>query len=171
MATTDPPPRRRTRNPLLRALGLVFRIVAGAVIVLDELVRPLYRPLLRWIAGLRLMQALERHVSTLSPYVVLVLIGVPYLVVEPLKFLALLKIADGHVKTGTIAFLLAHLVSFVLIERIFTAGRAQLMTLRPVAWMVTTAASVRDAIAAFVHLERLKARLRALVRWARMQMR
>lgn len=171
MPATDPSPRRPGRTPLIRGLVVLFRIVAGAVIVLDELVRPLYRPLLRWIAGLRLMQALERWVSDLSPYVVLVLIGVPYLVVEPLKFLALLKIADGHVKTGTVAFLLAHLISFVLIERIFSAGRAQLMTLRPVAWMVTTAASVRDAIAAFVHLERIKARMRALVRWVRMQLR
>ncbi|MEP9348393.1 hypothetical protein [Xanthobacter sp. KR7-225] len=171
MPALPSPPRRAARSPILAALVFLIRVVCGAAIVLDELVRPLYRPLVRWIAALGLMRALERWVSGLSPYLVLLLIGVPYAVVEPLKFLALLKIADGHVKTGGAAFLLAHLVSFVLIERIFTAGRAQLMTLRPVAWLVNTAASVRDAITDFIRLDRIKARLRALARWARMKLR
>ncbi|MFG1330952.1 hypothetical protein V5F41_06815 [Xanthobacter autotrophicus] len=171
MSQIVPPPRRASRNPLPAALRTAFRIVCGAVILLDELVRPLYRPLIRRIAELRLMRAFEGWIARRSPYLVLVLIGVPYIVVEPLKFLALIGIANGHAKVGAVAFLLANLVSFVLIERIFTAGKAQLMTLRPMAWLITTAGAVRASVVSWLHLAELKARLRVLARWARLHWR
>ena len=120
MADSSVPPRPpRPRNPLRVALRFAFRVVVGIVILLDELVRPLYRPLLDWLAALKLVQRFEAWVGGLPAYAVLVLIAVPYGVVEPVKFLALIHIANGHVRTGTFLFLLAHLVSFVLIERIF----------------------------------------------------
>lgn len=171
MPEIAPPTRRPARNPVVAALRLAFRLVCGVVILLDELVRPLYRPLLRRIAALRLMQMFEAWVGRRSPYAVLVLIGAPYVIVEPLKFLALIRIADGHVKTGTLAFLFAHLVSFVLIERVFSAGRAQLMTLRPMAWLIVTAGAVRASIVGWLRLAELKARLRVLMRWARLRLR
>lgn len=171
MSQIAPPTRRISRNPVVAALRFAFRVVCGVVILLDELVRPLYRPLIRRIAELRLMQAFEGWVARRSPYAVLVLIGVPYIVVEPLKFLALIGIANGHGKTGVFAFLLAHLVSFVLIERIFTAGKAQLMTLRPMAWVIATAGAVRASVVSWLRLAELKARLRVLARWARLHLR
>ncbi|MFG1349947.1 hypothetical protein [Xanthobacter autotrophicus] len=171
MPQIAPPSRRLSRNPVTATLRTVFRVVCGVVIVLDELVRPLYRPLIRRIAALHLMQAFEAWIGRRSPYAVLVLIGVPYVVVEPLKFLALIGIANGHGRMGTLVFLLANLVSFVLIERIFTAGRGQLMTLRPMAWLIETAGAVRASVVGWLRLAELKARLRVLARWARLHLR
>ncbi|QRG05578.1 hypothetical protein EZH22_21305 [Xanthobacter dioxanivorans] len=171
MADPSSPSRRRPANPFLAGVRLAFRIVCGIVILLDELVRPLYRPLLRWLAGLELMQALERQVSRLSPYLILILIAVPYLIIEPLKFVALLWIADGHVRTGTALFLIAYLVSFVLIERIYSAGREKLMTLPWMAWLIETIGAVRRSIVSWLRLAELKLKARALWRWMRLQMR
>ncbi|MDI4657625.1 hypothetical protein [Xanthobacter autotrophicus] len=171
MPQIAPPSRRISRNPVIAVLRTGFRVVCGVVILLDELVRPLYRPLIRRIAALRLMQAFEGWIARRSPYAVLVLIGVPYVVVEPLKFLALIGIANGHGTMGTLVFLLANLVSFVLIERIFTAGRTQLMTLRPMAWLIETAGAVRASVVGWLRLAELKARLRVLARWARLHLR
>lgn len=167
----SPVSRRPARNPLITVLRLAFRLVCAVVIVLDELVRPLYRPLLDRLAALKLVQAFERWVGGLPAYAVLVLIAVPYGVVEPLKFLALLHIANGHVRMGTFLFLLAHLVSFVLIERVFTAGKAKLMTVRWMAYVIETAASVHRAVAEWLNLSALKLRARALWRWARLRLR
>lgn len=169
MAQPIVPPRRR--NPFLEVLRLAFRLLCAVVILLDELVRPLYRPLLDRIAALKLMQAFEQWVGSLPAYAVLVLIAVPYGVVEPLKFLALLQMANGHVRTGGFVFLLAHLVSFVLIERIFTAGKAKLMTVRWMAYVIETAASVRRSVVEWLKLSELKRRARALWRWARLRLR
>lgn len=171
MADPLPQPRRRARNRLLAALRLAFRFLCAVVILLDELVRPLYRPLLDRLAALRLMQAFELWVGGLPAYAILVLIAVPYALVEPVKFLALLHIANGHVRTGTFLFLFSHLVSFVLIERIFTAGKAKLMTVRWMAWVIETADSVRRTVVEWLKLAELKRRVRALWRWARLRLR
>lgn len=171
MADPITQPRRRARNPVLAALRLAFRLVCGIIILLDELVRPLYRPLLDRLAALKLMQAFERWVGSLPPYAILVLIAVPYGVVEPVKFLALIHMANGHVRTGTALFLFAHLVSFVLIERIFTAGKAQLMTVRWMAWGIETAASVHRSVVEWLKLAELKRKARAIWRWVRMRVR
>lgn len=48
-----------------------------------------YRPLLDWLAALKLVQRFEAWVGGLPAYAV-VLIAVPYGVVEPVKFLALI---------------------------------------------------------------------------------
>lgn len=166
-----PLPRRRPRNPVVAVLRLIFRLVVGAVILLDELVRPLYRPLLDQLAALKLMQTFERWVGSLPAYAVVVLIAVPYGVVEPVKFLALLHIANGHARSGTALFLLAHLVSFVLIERIFIAGKAKLMTVWWMAYVIETAASVHRSVVEWLKLAELKRRARALWRWARLRLR
>ncbi|MBB3771709.1 hypothetical protein FHS55_002318 [Angulomicrobium tetraedrale] len=167
---TAPPPARR-RSLLLAALSCVFRLVATLVILLDELVRPIYRPLIRRLAALALMQAFERWIAARGPLTVLALLLVPYATVEPLKFVALLWIAKGTVRSGTVLLILAHLVSFVLIERIFTAGKPKLMTIGWMAWIITSASAIRDRIVARLRLDTLKRRARALFRRLRASLR
>ncbi|MDF2617662.1 MAG: hypothetical protein K0S00_321 [Xanthobacteraceae bacterium] len=173
--TVGPSAGSRRRYPLLRALGTafawVFRLLCAVIILLDELVRPIYRPLIARLAALGLMQAFERWIGRLPALAVLILLLVPYAIVEPLKFVGLVWAADGWPKRGTLLFLLAHLVSFVLIERIFTAGRPQLMTIRWMAWVIDTANAVRGRIVVALQLEALKRRLRRLIRRLRAQLR
>lgn len=169
--TAGTPPPRPAHNPVFAALRIAFRVAVGIIIVVDELVRPLYTPLVRWVAALALVRRFEQWVSGLPPLAILALIGVPYAVVEPVKFLAMLHIANGHVRTGTVVLLLAHLVSFVVIERVYAAGRSQLMTLPAAAFVITTAAAVRDRLAAWLRLSEIKARVRVIWRWLRRHLR
>lgn len=164
-------PRRGPAKVLLAGLGLIFRLACALVIVLDELVRPLYRPLIDRLAALAPMRALERWIAARAPLVVLTLLLIPYAIVEPLKFIGLLWIADGHVRTGGMVFVLAHLVSFILIERIFTAGKPQLMTIGWMRWVIETASAVRDAVVARLRLDVFKRRLRAFFRYLRAALR
>ncbi|ADH91029.1 hypothetical protein Snov_3759 [Ancylobacter novellus DSM 506] len=175
----DPLPARspgpRRRYPFFRtlgtALGWIFRLVAALVIILDELVRPIYRPLLARLAALGIMQAFERWIGKLPALAVLILLLVPYAIVEPLKFLGLVWAADGWPKRGTALFLIAHLVSFVLIERVFTAGRPQLMTIRWMAWVIDTANAVRRRIVVALRLEAAKRWIRRAFRRLRAELR
>lgn len=170
-----PPPGPRRRYPLLRALGTtlgwIFRLVAALVIILDELVRPIYRPLIARLAALGIMQTFERWVGKLPALAVLILLLVPYAIVEPLKFLGLVWAADGWPKRGTALFLIAHLVSFVLIERVFTAGRPQLMTIPWMAWVIDTASAMRRRIVAALRLEAVKRWIRRAIRRLRADLR
>ncbi|MCK0206721.1 hypothetical protein MWN33_01600 [Starkeya koreensis] len=162
------PPRRRL---LLAVPAFLFRLVCALVIILDELVRPIYRPLLARLAALRLMQAFERRVARLHPFAVLALLVIPYALVEPLKFVGLVWIANGWEKRGTLLFLCAYLVSFVVIERIFTAGRSQLMTIGWMAWVIDTGVAVRRRIYDRLHLDAIKRRIARQVRRLRARLR
>ncbi|WP_428032109.1 hypothetical protein [Ancylobacter sp.] len=158
--------RRRSfrERPLRTCLGLLFRLVFTPLILLDELVRPLYRPLIARIAALRIMHAFERWIAARSVWTILVLLFIPYVTIEPLKIVALVWVADGWPRRGTLLLVVAYLVSFVVIERIYSAGRPKLMTLPWMAWVILTLTSVRDRVVAALHLDRLKVRLRRLVR-------
>lgn len=168
------PPSRRAhasagrRVPLhWRVFGFLFRLLCTPLILLDELVRPLYRPLLARLAALRIMHAFERWIAARSVTTILVLLIVPYVTIEPLKIIALVWIADGWAKAGTVLFALAYLVSFVIIERIYSAGRAKLMTVAWMAWVIVTLTALRDRVVVALRLDRLKQALRRSLRGVR----
>jgi len=150
---------------LLRAaLRLILRIVLGAFILLDELVRPIYRPLIAYIAKLRITEALSRWIAARSPWTILVLLVIPYAIVEPLKIVALLWIAHGAVRLGILTTALAHLLSFVVIERIFTAGKPKLMTIPHLARIIDMITALRRAIVGWLRLDVLKREARVVLR-------
>ncbi len=113
---------------LLRVLLLPLKLLVGALVLLDEVARPLYRPLGRWIAGLRLMQRFERFVARQPRFVILLLLAVPFAIAEPVKVLAVFWMAEDGFWSGLLMLCGAYLVSFIVVERVLTAGRAKLMT-------------------------------------------
>ena len=168
---TPPPPERRRRHPAWSVVRWVFRAVCAAVVVLDELMRPLFRPIARWFASLDLIRAMERRVARAAPLTVLAMLAVPLLIVEPLKFLSVFWAAGGHAAEGTTVFVLAYLVSFLVLERIYTAGRPQLMTLPLAARVVVWIEAIRASILALLPIAAIRRRVQVLVRWARRALR
>ncbi len=127
------------RNRLLRLLLVPVDLIVGLVIVLDELARPLYRPLLAWLGSFRVVARVEAAIARLPPYGVLALLAVPFAVAEPMKLVALVLLARGAWFSGIALMALGHLTSFVLVERVYHAGRGQLLTIgwfaRCMAWL------------------------------------
>lgn len=125
---------------ILRAV-LRFFVTIGVVIytVLDELLFPLVRPLLKALGDLRLFQKLAGWIRSLPPYVVLVLLAVPFILIEPAKVFALYWTATGHVVQGALLLLVAQIVSLLTCERIFHVGYEPLMRIswfkRLMAWL------------------------------------
>ena len=134
---------------LLRLLRLPLDILLTLLVLLDEAVRPLYRPLLRWVAGLRLMQGFERWVAGLPRPVIIILLAIPFGIAEPLKFVALYWMAEGHARTGLVTLVLAYLASFILVERIYRAGAAKLMSYAWFAFLMSRLIAIRTALLAW----------------------
>jgi hypothetical protein len=131
---------------LKRLLLLPLQIVVGLIVVIDELARPLYRPLIRRFAELRVVEKMEAVVARLPRFVILVMLLVPLAIAEPLKIYALLEIGERHVIRGLILLAFAYLASFLLIERIYEAGKPKLMTIGWFAWLINLIAWVRAAM-------------------------
>ncbi|KRD96358.1 hypothetical protein ASE63_11050 [Bosea sp. Root381] len=112
----------------------VLRAILTVLIVIDEIARPFYRPLIRRLAALRIVRRIEAAIARLPRLAILVLLAIPFAVAEPLKLLGLVLMAQDRFRTGLVVFAFAHLVSFLLVERIYHAGRHKLLTYRWLAW-------------------------------------
>ena len=103
----DPP----ARSPVYRAARAVGRFLVVIVVVgysiLDTVLFPLFRPLIRWLSGLRLFEAIGALIVRLPPYVVLLILAVPFIVLEPLKVFALYWFALGHLIQGGILLIVS----------------------------------------------------------------
>lgn len=129
---TDPRPPTPPRHPLLRAILRIPVFVAATIyFLIDDVVLALVRPVIAWAAELRLFTRIGAALQRLSPYPTLAVFLVPYIVLEPFKLWALWLMASGRFSSGVIMLTLAHLVSIVLVERLFHATRDKLLT---IAW-------------------------------------
>jgi hypothetical protein len=128
VAKGEPNGAGRLLRRLARAMVAVF--VVGYTL-LDELLFPIFRPLIRWLGQLGIFERIGVLIGQLPPYLVLLLLGVPFVLIEPLKVYALLLIATGQLVTGVMLMLLAQVLSLLILERIYHAGHAPLMR---IAW-------------------------------------
>ena len=71
----------------------------------------------------------RRRIQQISPYLSLMVLLVPLLLVEPLKIAALFVAGKGHWITGTGILVGAYIVSLFFVERLFRVVKRKLLTL------------------------------------------
>jgi hypothetical protein len=136
-------------------------VVAG-YLVLTEVLWPLVRPLAEALSRLHFMRSLRAWLAALGPYPALLLLAVPFLVLEPLKLLAVYWTATGHVVTGTVALLALHGASLLSTERLFAVLKPKLLTIRWFATVWGRIEAVRDAVMRWALTSGVWARLHGL---------
>jgi len=126
-------------------LKYLAEIVVGVYVILDGLIAPLFRPIMRFLSTLELVRRIERWIVSLPPYVILVVLVVPFGIAELTKVYAVFLMGTGHFKTGFTIFVGAYVATVLVCERILHAGKPQLMKIgwfkdRILAWFRATAA-------------------------------
>lgn len=118
------------RPPIIVALRAIGRFIVAVVIiayaVLDAVLFPLFRPLVRYLSAHPVFTTAGAVLLRLPPYVVLLILAVPFVVLEPLKVFALYWFALGHFIQGGVLLVVAHALSILTLERLYQAGRPQL---------------------------------------------
>jgi hypothetical protein len=142
------PARNEIRAPR-RFLLLAAKAIVVVYLILDGIATPVVRPLLRWLARLRFVIRLQDIVATLPPYAILVLLAVPLTIAEPAKIYALVLMGEGHFKTGLATMAIAYLLSLVIVERIYSAGKAKLRTISWFAKLMDWLIGIRDRFLAW----------------------
>ena len=94
------------------------------------------------------LAGLRRRVQKLTPYLSLLLLAVPVLLVEPFKFVAVLVAGKGHWLTATGMILCAYAVSLFFVERLFRAVKPKLLMLNWFAKLWSSYTTLRDKIVA-----------------------
>ena len=147
-------PSEPPRSPALRILRAIGRFVVGIFVVgyaiLDELLFPLFRPLVRWIGHFRVFELIGGVIQRSPPYLVLLYLAVPFVLVEPLKIFAIYWGAVGHPIQGLLTLIFAQVVSIFTLDRIYHVGKGQLLRIgwfaRLMGWLV----ALRDRVFGWV---------------------
>jgi hypothetical protein len=142
-------------SSLRRLLLLPAKAVVVLYVVLDGIVTPMVRPLLGWVARLRFVIRLQDIVAALPAYATLVLLAVPFAFAEPAKIYALYLMAEGQFVTGLVTISMAYLVSLLIVERIYHAGRMKLATIPWFAKLMDWLTGIRDRLLAWARATRI----------------
>lgn len=162
-------------NPLMAALRLVGRATATVIVVIwlafELVLWPLVRPVVDALARLALFEKLGALTGRLPPYGVLVLLAIPFVLVEPLKAVGLVWMATGLFWRGLGLFIFAHLLSLLTLDRIYHAGRTQLLQIGWFARLMGWIVGLRDVAFGWVKATAAwrwaSARIDAARRWVR----
>jgi hypothetical protein len=120
----------KARRTALLALALAF---VAVVWVWDGLIA-LARLVVQRIPWSKVKQAFAVLVDRLPAPLVLLIFLVPFLIVEPLLFVATVAIAMGYVVLGAIAWIVLKLLAISLIPAIFDLTEHRLMTMPWFVW-------------------------------------
>jgi hypothetical protein len=137
-----------------RVLSAGGRGLITIPLLAEALARPAYQPLLRAVSRLTILQRLDRWVAAKPRWLILAVLAVPFLGVEPLKVLGLVWIGEGLILRGLGLLGFAYGTSFVLVERIYRAGRDKLRSYHWLAACIDFAVSIRDAALASLRTTR-----------------
>jgi len=133
---------------------LLLRLAQSVVfiyLVLDAILAPLFQPIARWFAELALIQRAERLIADLSPYAILVLLAIPFVIAEPAKLYALYLIGAGHRVSGIVTLIGAYLISLLVVDRIYQAGAFKLRRIEWFDHLMSWLTHFRDRLVHFVH--------------------
>ena len=119
---------------------------AGVVVyvVLNEIAGFALRPFNRWLNSLAIITRVGAWIDSLPAYVVLVVLAIPFAIAEPAKILALYLMGTGHVVVGLVLIVAAYLVSLLVVERLYHAGRRKLLTIPWFARLMKWLTGMRD---------------------------
>lgn len=158
---------------LLRGLLKPLWVLLALLLLLEEWLWALVKRGLARLARWRFWAWLEARFRALPPWAALLGLGLPWLLLVPLKLVALGLFAKGRVLLGLLAVVLAKLAGTVLVATVFHWTKPQLLTLPGFArlyaavtrWLVLAHAWAR-ALPAYRLLRRWRARVqRAWGRW------
>ena len=124
-------------NSKIRTILLFpLRAIIVFAMVLDGIFRPLSRPVIRALSNLKIIQRLESRIAQLPRLAILLCLAVPFAIAEPMKIIGLVLFAHGAFKSGMVLTIIAHLSTFLIVERIYHAGREKLLTYGWLAWIM-----------------------------------
>jgi hypothetical protein len=124
----------RIRKILRRAGRSILLAIAALYFLIDLIFLSIVRPLRRRWMALKWVKELREWVSRLNRYAALLLLLVPWLILEPIKPIGFLLFAHKHHLAATSLIIVGEIIKLTLFEQLFDMTKPRLMTFRWFAW-------------------------------------
>ena len=148
---------------LKKILTPLVVLAAFLYFLLDLVFGAVLRPLVRWIAELRLFEAARRLIEGLGPYTTLTLFLVPLVVLEPAKIIGVFLMAVGHRVEGLFLIVVGESLKILIVERIFQIGKPKLMQIPAFAWTYNYVSGWLNWLASFPAWQSVRRRFQLMV--------
>jgi hypothetical protein len=116
------------------AARAVLLTVAVLYFLIDLIFLSIVRPLRRRLMALRWVRQLREWISTLNRYAALILLVVPWLILEPIKPLGFILFRHKHHLAATLLIIGGELVKLSVSEQLFDVTKPKLMSFFWFAW-------------------------------------
>ena len=157
-----------THRTILKTIFEPLVVVAAAVyFVIDAVALSILKPLLRKIENLKVFQLIASWVASLGPYPTLVLLVIPFVLLEPIKPFSAYLIASGNFINGMLVLVLGEVLKIIIVERIFYIGRDKLMTINAFAWTYSFISGWLTWIQALPPWQAVKLNFDGFIHWTR----
>lgn len=113
-----------------------------------------------YLALLLRLEIVERWLMQTAPFTALLTIMVPVLIVTPINLAALWLLLHGLLLQGLLLEVFAKLLGTLLVARVFTLTKPQLLTFTAIAWVYNT-------VTAWLRWAHAKIADTAIYRWSR----
>jgi len=124
----------RIRKVIRHAARAIILTVAVLYFLIDLIFLSVVRPLRRRLMALMWVRRLREWVGTLNRYAALLLLLVPWLVLEPIKPIGFILFAHRHHLAATLVIVGGEVVKLTLFEQLFDMTKPKLMSFRWFAW-------------------------------------
>lgn len=112
--------------------------ILAVILIIEEWLWDALSAFGHFLIGLLRLDDFERWLSQVSPNVALVAFMVPVLIVTPINLLALGLLAHGLILQGILLEVVAKLLGTLLVSRVFTLTKNQLLSFRLLAFIYST---------------------------------
>ena len=141
--------------------------VAAVLLMLEEWLWRLGSGFAAGLAAWPPLRALENAVRRLPPYGALLAFGLPGILLQPIKLLALLAMVHGHLASGMAVYVAAKLAGAVVVARIYVLTLPSLLALSWFARWHNRFIMFKDKLITRLRASALYSRLRRAVSAAR----
>jgi hypothetical protein len=122
------------REVLRRSARAILLTIAALYFLIDLIFFAVVRPLRRRIMALKWVRRSREWVGKLNRYAALLLLLVPWLILEPIKPIGFLLFSHKHHLAATLLIVGGEVVKLTLFEQLFDMTRPKLMTFHWFAW-------------------------------------
>ncbi len=144
----------------------VLLVLATLYFLIDLIFLSVLRPLRRRIMALPWIRQLGVRVERLNRYSALLLLLVPWLLLEPIKPLGVLLLVRGHHLGAVLLIGSAEIMKLTLFEQLFAMTKPKLMTFGWFAWCYDKWCAARDRLRSLPVWRMLRGWCRAARAWA-----
>jgi hypothetical protein len=156
-----------SKEPLKRILTPFVVVAAFLYFLLDLLFGFFLRPINRWLGQLRIFESIRKFIEGLGPYATLSLFAIPWILLEPAKFIGVFLLASGHHAEGTTVIVVGESLKILIVERIFQVGRPKLMTIPAFAWTYNYIIGWLSWLGSLPAWKAVREKFRAMVHWTK----